>query len=190
MRKSHRVTTVHYRSIAHVFLRAGMLSFGGWSTTALILEEDLVKKRRLLTTHDIKEATTFAQIIPGATQVAIVANMAYKLGGAKTALFAVGAYILPAASIVTIFAILYFNFGLSGVISGKFQGLIAALSGIILANAYKIGTKHAQRLADWLIPIVAMFALLVLHIHPLVLILVGGLAGVIFSISSNRRGTT
>ena len=66
---------LNYTDIAKIFLRTGMMSFGGWSTTALLLEQELVKKHKAMEASDIKGAVAYAQILPGATQVSIVSNV-------------------------------------------------------------------------------------------------------------------
>lgn len=165
-----------------VFVKTGASAFGGWSTTALLLERELVDARKLLDTHDIKGATTYAQILPGATQVSIVANVGYRLRGWRGAVMATVAYLLPSMGLITLFAALYF-----GVVHDAsnllayMDGLIAALAGVILANAYKIGSKHTTKLWLWLLVLLAFAAKLWLGMNALLILVIFGAVGLLLS---------
>jgi chromate transporter len=179
---------MNFWDIARVFLRTGATSFGGWATTSLLLEKELVTKRKLLTEHQIKGAATYAQILPGATQVAIVSNVGYQLRGFFGALTATVFYLLPAISLITLFAMLYFQFATdSSRLDEHLDGLVAALSGIILANAYKIGGKHVSKGWLWVLVGVAFLANAWLDVNALVIIIGFGVTGLILSWTRLRK---
>jgi len=168
--------------IARVFAKAGASSFGGWSTTALVLEKELVDKQKSLTQKQLKGAVAYAQILPGATQVSIVSNAGYRLRGFPGALVAVASYLLPAVSLITIFAVVYFHVAHDSTrLAERLDGLVAALSGVILANAYKIGSKHATKAWLWLLVGVAFGAKLWLGVNALLIIIAFGVGGLVIS---------
>lgn len=178
-----------YIELLGVFAKTGASAFGGWSTTALLLEKELVENRKLLEAHDIKGATTYAQILPGATQVSIVANVGYRLQGFVGACMATAAYLLPSMGLITLFAIAYFHFAdNTSSLMAHMDGLVAALAGVILANAYKIGSKHTTKMWLWLLVGVAFAAKLWLGINALLIIVVFGLSGLVLSWTNVRKG--
>jgi chromate transporter len=173
---------VSYIELLGVFAKTGASAFGGWSTTALLLEKELVENRNLLEPHDIKGASMYAQILPGATQVSIVANVGYRLRGFAGACMATTAYLLPSIGLITLFAIVYFHFADdTSNIMQYMDGLVAALAGVILANAYKIGSKHTTKIWLWLLAGLAFVAKLWLGINALLIIVVFGLSGLALS---------
>lgn len=177
--------------VAQVFAKIGASAFGGWSTTSLLLEKELVDIRKLLVSSDIKGGVTYAQILPGATQVSIVANVGYRLRGFVGAFVATASYLLPAIGLITIFAAAYFHFAHnSSQLMDHLDGLIAALSGVILANAYKIGSKHTTRTWLWLFVGIAFAAKLWLSVNALVIIGAFGLGGLLFSWVNARRSVS
>jgi chromate transporter len=179
---------IQFWDIVKLFAKTGASSFGGWSTTSLLLEKELVDKRKVLTQSQLKGGVAYAQILPGATQVSIVSNVGYRLRGFPGALLATISYLLPAISLITIFAVIYFHFAHDG--SGlvkHLDGLIAALSGVILANAYKIGSKHTTKTWLWLLVGVAFAAKLWLSINALLIIIIFGVGGLILSWTSARK---
>ena len=177
-------------NIAKLFTHTGASSFGGWSTTSLLLEKELVIQHKLLTEQQLKGATTYAQILPGATQVSIVSNVGYQLKGFPGAIVATACYLLPAISLILLFAILYFQFAAdSSQLAEHLDGLVAALSGVILANAYKIGGKHTSRNWLWAFVGAAFLAKVWLDVNALVIIIGFGIAGLILSWTSMRKAT-
>lgn len=179
--------TLRILDIAGVFVRVGASSFGGWSTTSLLLERELVEKQKVLTAKQLKSGVAFAQVLPGATQVSIVANVGYQLRGFLGALIVTLSYLLPAIGLIVIFAILYFRFAhADGNLLGKLDGLVAALSGVILANAYRIGSKHTTKQWLWLLVVVVFLAKIWLDINALLIIVVFGLGGLLWSWARTR----
>lgn len=182
--------TLRLLDIVIIFVRIGASSFGGWSTTSLLLEKELVEKRKVLTAKQLKASVAYAQVLPGATQVSIVASVGYRLWGFFGALVAALSYLLPALCLIIIFAILYFRFAqMDGSLISKLDGLIAALSGVILANAYKIGSKHTTKHWLWLLVFVVFLAKLCLDINALLIIVVFGLSGLLLSWTQTKRAT-
>jgi chromate transporter len=181
---------ISWRDLVGVFVIAGARSFGGWSTTALYLERELVAKRQLMSSGQLRSAVTYAQILPGATQVAIVSGAGFRLRGLVGSLLATTGYLLPVVSLITGFAALYFHFAQGGQLMEHLDGLIAALGGVILANAYRIGQRHVGRPMLWLAVVTAVAVKLLLDINAVVIILSYGLAGLICSFIAVRRRVT
>jgi chromate transporter len=188
--------TIHQQSnefspykMALVFLKMGALSFGGWSTTVVLLEKELGRTLPEATSVDLKGAASHAQILPGATQVAIVSNVGYQLRGIKGALIATISYLLPAISLMTLFAWLYFGYMHQPDIQKYLDGLIPALAGIILANAFRIGNKHVTHPVMWGFVIIACLLLLVFKIHALIIIFAYGIISLLFSVYKAKKGS-
>ncbi len=180
---------ITYVELVWVFIKVGSNAFGGWSTTSLLLEKELVDKRQFLSSKDIQGPVTYAQIIPGGTQAAIVSGVGYKLHGVSGSLLATVFYLLPSMTLITIFSILYFQYLHSSQLASHLNLLRAALGGIVLANAYRIGQRHATHSALWLLVGAAFLAKFVMGVNAVFIILLFGLAGVSLSIIRIRRQT-
>jgi chromate transporter len=173
---------ISYRHLAWLFVKMGSSTFGGWSAAAVILERELVLRRRLLTSAHLQGAVAYAQILPGATQVSLVASAGYRLRGVKGACVATLSYLLPATALVLIFAVVYFRYlRESPQLLGQLDGLLAALCGVILANAYRIGSRHASRAWLWWLAGMVLVARLWLGINPLLAIVTFGAGGILIA---------
>jgi chromate transporter len=56
-------------ALGWVFLRIGAIAFGGLGAALILVERDLVDKRRWLTPTDLTEALTYTKLLPGSTVV-------------------------------------------------------------------------------------------------------------------------
>jgi chromate transporter len=177
-----------YAEIFKQFLSIGCQAFGGWSTTALLLERHFVHQHKAITDKHLKGAVAYAQILPGATQVALVSNVGYQLRGVMAAAVAAVAYLLPATALMTLFAAVYFHYAHGHNVAAHLDGLVAGLAGIILANAYRIGTRYATAKVLWLAVAVA-FVARALHANPLFVIVGFGAAAFILSVYMVRKDT-
>jgi chromate transport protein ChrA len=89
--------------------------------------------------------------------------------------------------LMTTFAAVYFHHFRSAEINSHIGGLVAALAGVILANAYRIGSKHTVTKVWWLVAISAFVARLFLGLDALIIILAAGGGALALSWWSARR---
>lgn len=179
---------MNLQELAGIFLKVGASSFGGWSTTALLLEKELIAQRHAIRKEQLHGNIAYAQILPGATQVAIVSSAGYTLRGYMGALIAATCYLLPALSLITLFAVLYFHYAHDEQLANHMKGLIATLGGVILANAYRIAQRHVVRTALWAAVVVALIAKL-LGANAVVILLSFGGIGLAWSWMGRNKGS-
>jgi chromate transporter len=172
-----------------MFFKIGACAFGGWSTTVVLIEKQLGETIPDALSVNTKTATSYAQILPGATQVAIVSNVGYQIRGIKGALVATISYLVPAVSLMMLFAWVYFGYLHQANILHYLGGLISALAGIILANAYRIGSKHVTHPLMWIFVIIACLLLIVFRVHALAILITYGFVALLISIWKSRRGS-
>ena len=178
---------ISYRYIGRVFLKIGAQAFSGWPMAMLLVEKQLVEKDHTLSRSQLQGAFSYAYFIPGATQVAFVSHVGYKLRGFKGSTLATFCYLLPASSLMLGFAILYFGYLQHMQLAAHMVGLSAALGGVILGNAYRIGKSHASRPWLWGVVIGAFVLKQWFGWSTVVIILVVGLCGAMVSFMPVRK---
>lgn len=177
--------------IARMFMKIGATAFGGWSTTAVMLEKELVTERGILKEKQLHGAVAYAQILPGGTQVCITSNVGYRLHGFRGAFVATVSFLVPGISMIALFAVVYFKVAQQNAhLTDHLGGLVAALSGLILANAIHIGSKHAKSAPLWSAIIIAFAAKVFLHINVLAIMLAFGIIGLAASWHKHRVAQT
>lgn len=162
------------------------MAFGGWATTSQLLEREFVDKRQALKADDVATATSYAQLIPGGTQTSIVSGVGYQLRGSPGSLVATVFYLIPATTIILVFAIVYFNLPTNSQLNDYFGPIRAVLVGIILANAYRIARSHASRKLFWWLVALSFVAKMFLGINAAFIILGFAAVGILLSILKER----
>jgi chromate transporter len=125
--------------LAWVFLRIGALAFG--ETELVMIERELVDRRKVLTHQDLTDALTYTKALPGSTVVQIVAYLAFRLGGWPGSALATVVYLIP--STVAMMALAAGYVAVSGLplIRPAVQGLTAAAVGLLLATAWRLSRR-------------------------------------------------
>lgn len=173
--------------ILRFFLTVGAQAFGGWSTTALLLEKELVEKEGRITKQELQGAIAYAQILPGATQVAMISNVGFRLKGFSGSVIAVSSFLLPVTSLIVLFSIVYFYYLQGAEIAPYITGLTAALGGVILANAYRIGKAHISHAFLWILVFMAFALRLWFGVNTALIIIAFGVGGSIISFVKIRN---
>jgi chromate transporter len=147
-------TRVPLLSLAAVFFRVGLTSFGG--STAAWLYREVVQKRGWLGEEGYLTALTFSQVLPGANPVNMSIYVGSMLrggiGGVAAALGMVG----PAFVVILILGYLYAQFGATPMSHAVLAGLAATGVGMTLS----VGMKVAQKIRT-LVPILFGIAVFV-----------------------------
>lgn len=176
-----------YRQLILLFFKIGSQAFGGWSSTVFLIENTLVAQ--FLSKRDLKNLVATSQVMPGPNQVLIVAQVGYRLRGKKAASLAVASYILPSMILTILFSIVYFRVSQYTNLSSYTNGLRAGVSGVIVANGYRIGKSYIQH-HYWLWLLVAVAVILQWWLGPgvVIILLVYGLGGLFLGKQLRKSG--
>jgi chromate transporter len=125
--------------LAWVFLRIGALAFG--ETELVMIERELVDRRKVLTHQDLTNALTYTKALPGSTVVQIVAYLAYQLGGWPGSALATLVYLLPSTLAMVGLAAGYLAVSSLPLVQPALGGLTAAAVGLLLATAWRLSRR-------------------------------------------------
>lgn len=165
--------------MAGAFLRLGMQGFGGQAALLSLLQRDLVERRGWLRAADIPEALTYTNLLPGSTNIQVVAYLGYKLRGLPGMLVATTAFLFPAVLIMLAFAVGYrFLRNVSGV-PHALQGLTAAATGLMLSVAVGLFHKQVTTLLPFFFAAAAFVGSVRFGVNPAFLVGAAGLIGVV-----------
>ena len=90
------------------FFKISPVTFGGGFAMIPLIEEEIVEKRKWLTSDDITEVFALSQSIPGAVAINSATFIGNRIGGIKGALAAMIGVSLPTFFIVLALGISYF----------------------------------------------------------------------------------
>ena len=99
------------KEIFKVFLKLGILGFGGPAAHIAMMREEVVVKRHWLTEKEFLDLIGASHLIPGPNSTELAIHVGYKMGGYRGLLTAGLSFILPAFISVLVLAVMYEKYG-------------------------------------------------------------------------------
>jgi chromate transporter len=166
-------------SLFITFLKIGSTAFGGFMALISVVQNYAVERRKLLKQEDMLDGISLATILPGPIAVNVVAYVGYRTRGRLGALVSAVSVILPSFLLLLLLSYVYFRFGQIPVVEKFFAGFIPAVSAIIFAAAWNMGTKTIRGIAEAVIASSALGLLLGIggFLITLSIVIVSGIVG-------------
>ncbi len=161
------------------WLRLGFLSFGGPSGQIALMHADLVEKKRWISEQRFLHALNYCMVLPGPEAMQLATYIGWLMHRTAGALMAGGLFILPSLLILIALSWIYLAFGDLPVVAGLLYGIKPAVVAIVIAAAWRIGTRSLKN--RWLVAIalLAFLMIAVLHLPFPAVIGVAALLGII-----------
>ncbi|MGB0684522.1 MAG: chromate efflux transporter [Magnetovibrionaceae bacterium] len=172
--------TPSFAELFKLWLRVGLISFGGPAGQIALMQRLLVDEKKWLSENRFLHALSFCMLLPGPEAMQLATYSGWLTHGVRGGIVAGLLFVLPGAFIVVALALLYVEFGDIEAVAIAFVGIKAAVLAIVLAALMKIGKKA---LLGWGQRILALstFAGLFLFDLPFpVIIALAALAGAIW----------
>jgi chromate transporter len=138
--------TVSLWFLFFIFLKIGCIAFGGFTALIAVVENDIIRKRKLMNTEDMLDGISLAMLLPGPIAVNVVAFVGYRLRKGMGALVSATGVILPSFFLLIGLSHIYFTYGEIPTISKVFAGFIPAVTAIIITTAWGMSKKAVT---DW-----------------------------------------
>ena len=90
-----------------VFLKIGLLSFGGPAAQIALMHRFLVDEQRWLSERQFLNALSFCMLLPGSEAMQLATYAGWRLHGLKGGLMAGLLFVLPGAVVIFLLAALY-----------------------------------------------------------------------------------
>jgi chromate transporter len=173
--------------LARLFLKLGMVAFGGPPAHIAMMEDEVVSRRGWLTAAEFLDFLGATNLIPGPNSTEMAIHVGRVRAGWPGLLVAGASFILPSAVMVTALAWAYVRFGSLPQVSGVLYGVKPIVIALIVQAVFKLA-KSAVR-STWLAVVGALAALATaLGVDQLAVLAGGGfLTGLIYCLRSKRR---
>ena len=173
---AHYTTRVTRGDLFSIFLRAG-LAFGGGLGILAVLEQELVDKRRAVTTDEFLTIYGIGRIVPSGTMTALAVAYGYKFGGLWGTVIALAALSLPAFVLTIALTIAYHYFRSSSLFDLLSITIMPAALALIAVAALKLGKDVFRPSRELIVAAVAFALALFLRLNPALILLAGGVLG-------------
>jgi chromate transporter len=149
------------KEVAGLFLKLGVISFGGPAAHIAMMHQEVVTKRQWLTEEHFLDLVGATNLIPGPNSTEMAIYIGQERAGWKGLIVAGLCFILPAVIITGIFAWLYKQYGQLPAVQPFFYGIKPAIIAIILGAIFPLAKKSLKSIELAIIGlIVLMFSLL------------------------------
>lgn len=173
--------------IARVFLKIGLLGFGGPAAHIAMMEEEVVRRRKWLSTQDFVDIVGATNLIPGPNSTEMAIHLGLRMQGWRGWLTAGSSFIAPAATLTGILAWAYRRYGTLPDVAPLLEGIKPAVPAIIGVAVWNLGKKAVKGWEQGVLA-AAVLGLSCLGVNEVALILGAGAAGLLWHVLIHRKG--
>jgi chromate transporter len=161
------------------WLKLGFVNFGGPTGQIAIMHDELVSRRRWIGEDRFLHALSFCMLLPGPEAQQLAIYIGWLLHGAAGGIVAGVLFVAPAAILMVGLAYLYAVHGDLTWIASIFDGLSAAVVGIVLAATIVIGRRALRNALMTGIAVVVFVGIFALGAPFPVVVLAAGVTGLV-----------
>lgn len=164
-------------ALALLFLRLGLIGFGGGMAVVALIESELVERRAVLEPEEFLHGVALGQLLgPLAVNTAIFTGN--RLYGFFGGLLCAGAFLAPSVLLVILLSWLYFTYHAIPALQSALSGVAPVVIALIVSAAWSMGRKGVRSWPATML-VGAALALAALKINSLYLLAAGGVMGVV-----------
>lgn len=160
-----------------VFLKIGLLSFGGPAAQIALMHRMLVDERDWLTEKQFLNALSFCMLLPGPEAMQLATYAGWRLHGILGGLIAGLLFVLPGAAVIFALALLYVTYGDLPLVGTLFLGVQAVAVVIVIEALLKVSKRALHGVAHWVLAGLAFVAIFFFAAPFPVIVLAAGLYG-------------
>jgi chromate transporter len=131
--------------LALLFLRLGFTAFGGPAAHVAIMENEVVRRRRWLSSERFLDLLGAASLLPGPSSTELAIFIGYEQAGWLGLLIGGVCFILPAALMVTVLAWAYVRFGTVPQIAGVLYGIKPVVIAVVVQALWGLAPKAIKK---------------------------------------------
>lgn len=153
----------------------------------LPLIQQLVIDKGWLDEDEAVDCIAVSQALPGVLAINAATYIGKRMCGLSGAIVATLGVIMPSFLIITIVVGLLGHITGNPVVEGAFKGVKAAVCGLVVISAVRLGKKVLNEPVTWVLAVMAFVMIVFFDITALWAIIAGGIIGVIYRFTRNDR---
>lgn len=143
-----RAGAVTLRAVAQTALYYGVAGFGGGYSVLAQLRRDLVERRGWLSAEDFLVLAELSKSLPGTPATNLITLLGQRVHGTRGGIAAACAFLLPSTILMIVCGAAYSLFRSATAITTFFDGMNAAMVGIVAAVTVDLGHSAIRRKTD------------------------------------------
>ena len=141
------------------WVKLGLVSFGGPAGQIAIMHRELVERMRWISERRFLHALNYCMVLPGPEATQLAVYVGWLLHGVRGGLAAGTLFVLPSLAILIALSWIYARFGQMPAVAAVLYGVKPAVVAIVLAAAWRIGSRALRHPLLWVIAAAAFIAL-------------------------------
>ncbi len=163
------------------FFKIGLFTFGGGYAMLPLIQEEVIS-HGWIAVDQFVDIVAVSQMTPGAIAINTATFVGYKIAGLVGVLASTGGVISPSLIIIAIIASLMNKFSDHPFVEAAWRGIRPAVVGLILVAVISIGKEVITGLKGIMIAGVSLYLLAKLELHPIIIIIISGVLGLILGL--------
>jgi chromate transporter len=172
--------------LARLFLKLGLIGFGGPAVHIALMEEEVVRKRNWMSSQHFLDLVGATNLIPGPNSTEMTMHIGQERAGWKGLIVAGCCFIFPAVIITAIFAWAYSLYGQLPEVTPFIYGIKPAIIAIILATMIALGKKALKSVTLGIIGIACAAAVLA-GVNEILVLFGAGATGIALYLVSSKN---
>ncbi|MCC7428497.1 MAG: chromate efflux transporter [Alphaproteobacteria bacterium] len=160
-----------------VWLRIGLLSFGGPAGQIALMHRILVEEKRWIGERRFLHALNYCMVLPGPEATQLACYVGWLLHGVAGGMVAGWLFVLPGAAVMMALSAIYALWGAVPFVAALFFGLKCAVLMLVLEATLRIGRRALKGAPMWALAAGAFVAIFFLGVPFPLIVLGAGLVG-------------
>src|SRR5205807_1110639 len=135
------------REVAVLFLKLGLIAFGGPAAHVGMMRQEVVERRKWLTDQAFLDLLGASNLIPGPTSTELAIYLGYSRAGPLGLVLAGTLFILPAMLLVLAFAWAYVQYGSTPQAGALLYGVKPVIVAVIVQAIYGLVPRAVEKWA-------------------------------------------
>jgi len=170
------------------FFKMGLFTIGGGVAMIPQIQQVTVNDKGWLSEEEMIDCIAISQSLPGIIAINCATYIGKRVRGMGGSLTATLGVIMP-SFIIIILAVTFLDaIGENSYLQGAFTGVKAAVCGLILVSAVKLGRQSLRTVFQWVLAVAAFIAIGFFGLTALWMILAGAVAGIAYNaLTADRK---
>ncbi len=168
------------------FFKIGAFTFGGGYAMIPIIQEEIVKKKKLIDENEFLDAIALAQGSPGPIAVNTSIYVGYRVAGFPGALACTLGTVLPSFAIILLVVTYFYQYRNNPILDKVFLGIGPAIVALILSAVYKMVKNSGFGYKKLGISLASALIIIFLGVSPIYLVLAGGIGSILINKRLNK----
>lgn len=170
-----------YASLYWEFFKIGMFTVGGGAAMIPQIQQVAVRDKGWMTEDEMLDCIAVCQALPGVIAINSGTYIGRKIGGIRGSIAATTGVITPSFIIIVLAVTVLGAIGENQYVIGAFTGVKAAVCGLILVTAVRLGKQSLKSAFQWILAVAAFIVIGILGVNAIWALIAGAVLGIIYS---------